>query len=372
MGTTYLQYDLPEQRIAQYPVGLNGTRSESKLLRLRKSQDAVSVAEIQDELFEHLPELLSPGDLLILNNTKVLPARFFVDLEAGKGELFLIQRQEQLSATCERWIALARPMRKFRQGLRLPLGSGLIATIQGRASDGRSLDVELFVEGRTQSVAEALAASGGMPIPPYIRGGHAEACDKQLYQTVFASVPGSVAAPTAGLHFTDAILRRCAANSIEHSFLTLHVGPASFLPVTEDDLSKHPMPEEHYWLGNETIHAIRNCKNAGGRIVAVGTTSVRTLESAALANPGIFDISAELAIPDGGITAATALLISPGFTFNVVDALITNFHQPRSTHLLLVAAFVGEQAIDSAYTHALGHDYRFLSYGDSMLLERQI
>jgi S-adenosylmethionine:tRNA ribosyltransferase-isomerase len=351
-------YTLPESKIAQRPVGLEGARSGSKLLHaVGGANGGVSIS---DHHFVDLKSLLRRGDLLVLNNSRVLPCRFFAKHEAqGKVfEILLVHpgREEFV------WEALARPMRKLKPGDMLRLSEHLHAQVLGRTEDEQRVRLAVRVRGDERSFAEVLAAEGTMPIPPYIRRGHADELDRELYQTVYAEVPGSVAAPTAGLHFTKDLLAELGAQGMSHACLTLHVGPASFLPIKSDELSAHHMLVENYSIPEETKKAIINTKERGGSVAAVGTTSVRALESAAL--EGV--LSGE----NIGM-AETKLLITPGFHFQIVDRLITNFHQPGSTHLLLVAAFIGRQNTEQIYSYALQHDYRFLSYGDAMLLDHE-
>ena len=370
---TLFYYSLPASRIAQRPAGLNASRSSSKLLYARL--DASGGFSITDHVFNDLPVLLRAGDLLVLNNTKVIPCRFFArHPESGaKIEVLLVRRtrgEGGHGADC--WEALARPMRKLKAGDTLQLSAHLLADVLGRTPDGKRMLVRLLAVGAERPVGDLITDEGGMPIPPYIRAGHADQLDQQLYQTVYAQTAGSVAAPTAGLHFTEQLLGVLAAQGISCCFLTLHVGPASFLPVASDELSSHDMLAEEYAIPLDTRRMIQEAKGQGRRVIAVGTTTVRALESAALADPGFCLAEADNeARCDAQVEAPcdTQLLIRPGFKFSVVDALITNFHQPGSTHLLLVAAFAGEKQTEDIYRRALAGDYRFLSYGDAMLLE---
>ncbi len=355
MSYRFLEYELPKERIAQQPAVRTGERSDARLLHARRLPRGLT---IDDRRVWELPQILRRGDLIVLNDSRVRPSRFFLKLPETetKAEVLLLDR------TSEGWEALARPMRKFRDGMQFALSAGISATVLGRTADGNRLRLSLAAmeEG---SVDELIEREGAMPIPGYIRDGVAEESDRDFYQTVFARELGSVAAPTAGLHFTLPLLEELRAAGIEHEFLTLHVGLASFAPVR--DVSAHRMTNESYTIPLRCLEAIRRTKSGGGRVIVVGTTATRALESAALANPSIVSAGSAEAI-----SGSTELMIQPGFEFQIVDLLMTNFHQPLTTHLLLVAAFIGEEEIEEIYRHALAGEYRFLSYGDSMLLER--
>lgn len=331
----YLGYNLPPERIAQRPI--EGARDTSKLLVFRNN-------EIEDSNVFHLPDYLRTGDVLVLNNTKVLPYRFFTE----HGEILLCS----LEANSGLWRALARPMAKFEKVGTFQLNKDVSARATGRTPDDYLL-LELKSE---LPLEEALSKGGVMPIPPYIRRGHADEHDAQTYQTVFAQTPGSVAAPTASLHLTPNVLAAIKERGVKVVSVTLHLGPASFLPV-RGEIATHSMPSERYEVSGETWTEVEAAKREGRRVVAVGTSAVRTLES--FVRGGRADTLCE-----------TKLFITPGFEFQIVDVLMTNFHQPDSTHLVLVNAFMGGDATQRIYEHALATDYRFLSYGDSMLLER--
>lgn len=350
-------YTLPESKIAQRPAGVSGSRAQSKLLHAVAQK--AGGASISDHYFTELESLLKKGDLLVLNNSRVLPCRFFARREGDGKEFEVLLVYPAVDGL--NWEALARPMRRLRAGDVLILSEHLRARVSGRTEDGQRLHLVLSSEGDERLCAEILAEEGMMPIPPYIRKGHADQSDREFYQTIYAAVPGSVAAPTAGLHFTDELFDCLARAGVSRAYVTLHVGPASFLPIKSDELSAHKMLAEKYLIPQETRAAVARAKESGGRVVAVGTTSVRALESAAL--------GADIA--QGGEMHETELLITPGFRFRVVDSIITNFHQPGSTHLLLVAAFIGRRNTEQIYSYALERDYRFLSYGDGMLLERE-
>lgn len=349
---TFLQYELPEDRIAQRPRGLTDRRDSSRMLHARFPS-----GRIVDRSFSELPQLLQPGDLIVLNNTKVLPTRFFARLERTNAAVEVLLLEESRPDT---WWAIGKPLRKLAIGEQLVLSPHLRAMVLERAE--RRVLLHVTAENSVLPVYTLLESEGTMPIPPYIREGKGDALDRELYQTVFAEIGGSVAAPTAALHMTPEVLAAAERRGINHAFLTLHVGPASFMPITVDRLEDHPMPSERFTIPIETVQAVTQTRAAGRRVVAVGTTTVRALETA-VQSP-IWKSAA------GDVVGETSLCISPGFRFTAVDALVTNFHQPRSTHLLLVAALVGSENMHRIYTHALVNDYRFLSYGDSMFAER--
>ncbi len=332
-------YELPEDRIAQHPVS---PRDAARLLVLDRRTGAV-----EHRVFRDLPEFLSPGDVLVLNDTRVVPARLRGTREGTGGgvELLLLRAGQDGS-----WRVLVRA-RRVRPGMRVRLAGGhLRAEILERAQDGTW---RIALEGDVP-VEEAIRRWGELPLPPYIR---TPPPDPEAYQAVYARHEGAVAAPTAGLHFTPALLERLHQRGIPHVFVTLHVGPGTFRPITSDDPTQHRMEAEPYEIPPETAHAIRRVRDRGGRVVAVGTTVVRTLEAAA--------------DPAGIVPAArgwTDLYIYPGYRFRGVDALITNFHLPRSTPLVLVSAFAGREQILAAYREALTQGYRFGSFGDAMLI----
>jgi S-adenosylmethionine:tRNA ribosyltransferase-isomerase len=332
-------YKLPPDLIAQVPAA---RRSASRLLHVDGLRHA-------DLAFTDLPSLLVPGDLLVLNDTRVVHARIHARKPSGgRAELLL----ERIVGDDEAWVQV-RASHAPRVGSSLELPGGARARVLAREDRLYRLAFE-----STGPLLAWLERHGETPLPPYIthRPGPE---DDTRYQTVYARVPGAVAAPTAGLHFDDALLALLAADGVEHAFVTLHVGAGTFLPVQTYDLAQHRMHAEWYELPQATVTAIESARARGGRIVAVGTTTLRALESAALAPSGLHAGAAE-----------TALFITPGFRFAVVDRLLTNFHLPRSTLLMLVSAFAGFATIRAAYVHAVAARYRFFSYGDAMLLER--
>jgi S-adenosylmethionine:tRNA ribosyltransferase-isomerase len=338
--TSDFDYDLPAASIAQEPV----PRGESRLLALDR-QGPERHARVRD-----LPLLLTSGDLLALNDTRVIPARLYGrSAGGGRMEILLVERVAE-----REWDALVRPGRRARPGALSEIAEGFAAEVVDKREDGRHR--LRFPE----PIEPHLDRLGHIPLPPYIhRPDTAE--DRERYQTVYARRPGAVAAPTAGLHFTEEILREIAEAGVEIVRVTLHVGIGTFKPVGAERIEEHRMESERYEIGAEAAAAIRRARSAGRRIVAVGTTVVRTLEGAAVAGDG------EVRAGSG----ATNLFITPGFRFQVVDALLTNFHLPRSTLLMLVSAFAGRERVLAAYEEAIREGYRFYSYGDAMLAERR-
>jgi S-adenosylmethionine:tRNA ribosyltransferase-isomerase len=314
-------------------------RDSSRLLVLRRETGAV-----EDRVFRDLPELLSPGDLVVVNRSRVIPARLLGRRAAGGRVEILLLRP-----LADRWEALVRPSRRLRVGERVEVGDGFDVVIEDRAPGGRRL-VRLLA--RAGDVTAALEQYGHTPLPPYIRRADRPG-DRERYQTVYAREKGSVAAPTAGLHFTPALLQRLKARGIDVAEIVLHVGPGTFLPVRVEQVEDHRVEPEPYTIPEETSAAMARAR----RVVAVGTTTVRTLESSAARFGGV-------RAGDG----SADVVIVPGFEFRVVKALLTNFHLPRSSPLLLVSAFAGRQKVLAAYHRAIESGYRFYSYGDAMLV----
>jgi S-adenosylmethionine:tRNA ribosyltransferase-isomerase len=341
MRTDEFDYDLPSELIAQRPKA----RGNSRLLLL----DATG--ECRHRWIRDLPQLLSPGDLLVVNNTKVIPARLFAVRESsgGRVELLLLEKLAK-----QDWTTLAKPGRRLRAGTLLRLQDEIEATVIARLEDGRHR-VRF-----SEPIEPHLDRLGHVPLPPYIKRPD-RAADRSDYQTVFANSPGAVAAPTAGLHFSTELLHQIRAAGIGIAELTLHVGLGTFKPVSATRVHEHRMESERFELPEQTAAAVNRTRQLGGRIVAVGTTSVRALEAAARKGQGRLAAAA----------SRTDLFITPGFRFQVVDVLLTNFHLPRSTLLMLVCAFAGRERILQAYARAIAERYRFYSYGDAMLIERQ-
>lgn len=338
-------YELPEERIAQRPLP---ERDSSRLLVLHRAS-----GEIEHRIFRDLPECLRAGDLLVVNETRVLAARLRGKRPGGgKAELLLVRPQSD-----GRWLALVRPNARLHPGTRITIHDA-----EGREIDRATVEEQVgdgirAVRFETGDASRALERAGEVPLPPYIRR-PAEPEDRETYQTVFARVPGAVAAPTAGLHVTEEILTRLAERGVELARLVLHVGPGTFRPVQVSDPGQHRLDAEWCSIPADTAAAIGRARERGGRVIAVGTTTTRALEAAALAG----------GLGPRGFTGWVDLLIYPPFPFRVVDALVTNFHLPRSSLLLLVSAFGGRERILAAYAEAVRLGYRFYSYGDAMLI----
>lgn len=333
-------YDLPDELIAQKPLA---ERTASRLLCLDKITD-----QLEDKQFIDFLELLNKGDLLVLNNTKVIPARLFGHKETGGKVEILIERvlanQEVLAHT--------RASKSPKAGSLINLDAGFQCEVLGREEDL----FHLRFKGE-QDLADILQQIGHMPLPPYIER-EDDDNDQTRYQTVFAEESGAVAAPTAGLHFDDAMMASIKAKGVQIAFVTLHVASGTFRPVKADNLAEHIMHKEFFNVPAETVAIVEEVKRKGGRIIAIGTTAVRSLESASK--------SGQLKACCGD----TNLFITPGYKFKTVDAMITNFHLPESTLLMLVSAFSGYERIKKLYAHAIAKKYRFFSYGDAMFLQK--
>jgi S-adenosylmethionine:tRNA ribosyltransferase-isomerase len=339
---TEFDFELPPELIAQEPLP---ERDASRLMVLDRRTGAIA-----HRLFRELPDLLNAGDLLVRNRSRVLPARLLGKRDSGgEAEVLLVRDRGE-----GRWEAMVRPGRYLRPGQRVTVDDDLSVVMESEAiaEDSRRM-VRLL--SRKRDIPAALERCGHVPLPPYVRRPD-RAADRERYQTIYALEPGSVAAPTAGLHFTDALVGRLRARSIETADVVLHVGPGTFRPVTAERVEEHRVQAEEFVLPERTVDAVARTKTRAGRVIAVGTTTVRTLEGSAAAGT--------LAAGAG----ETALVIVPGFRFQVVDALITNFHLPRSSLLLLVAALAGRERVLAAYAEAIREGYRFYSYGDAMLI----
>ena len=332
-------YDLPEELIAQHPAQ---RRDESRLMVLRKGGGMPEHMHFYD-----LPQLLKPGDCLVMNDSRVIPARLYGRRETGGAVEVLLLRDNG-----DAWECLTRPGRKTRLGTKLYFGDGeLTAEVIEELSGGNKL-LRFEYEGVFMEVLEKL---GQMPLPPYI---HERLADPERYQTVYSKQSGSAAAPTAGLHFTQELLEQIKKRGIKTAFVTLHVGLGTFRPVKEDDILRHEMHSEYCEIPEETAEIINKTRADGGRIIAVGTTTCRTLES--------------WAEPDGTLhskSGFTDIFIFPGYKFKIIDGLITNFHLPESTLIMLVSALAGRERILNAYKDAVRENYRFFSFGDAMYIE---
>ena len=342
MQLSDFNYDLPPQLIAQHPLA---NRTDSRLLEIRNTEN--NVAQLMDRQFRDILNLIKPGDLLVFNDTKVIPARLHGKKETGGNVELLIER---ISAENQAWVQIrASKVPKTGSIIHIHNQAGETFPVEMIGHDGRFYEVRF-----PENVFSLLDRFGELPLPPYIEH-QANQEDASRYQTVVAKHPGAVAAPTAGLHFDEAILNQLRELGVKQASVTLHVGAGTFTPVREEDLSKHQMHYEWFSVPAETITAIEATHKGGGRVIAVGTTSMRALESHALTR----ETSGE-----------TNLFITPGYQFKVVDCLITNFHLPKSTLLMLVSAFAGVDNIRNAYQHAIQNEYRFFSYGDAMFLSR--
>lgn len=344
MKTSDFDYELPEELIAQDPLE---DRTSSRLLVLDKN-----TGERKHTIFHEIIDYLNPGDCLVINNTKVIPARLIGEREetGGKVEVLLLKRKEN-----NIWETLVKPGKKARPGTRLVFGGGLLrAEVKEIVDEGNRL-IQFEYEGIFEEILDKL---GQMPLPPYITH---ELKDKNRYQTVYAKYEGSAAAPTAGLHFTEELLEKIEKKGVKIARVTLHVGLGTFRPVKVDDVTKHHMHTEFYQVTEEAADIINSTKRDGGRIICVGTTSCRTIESAS---------------DDSGVVHAgegdTDIFIYPGYKFKVLDCLITNFHLPESTLLMLVSALAGKDNIMAAYKEAVDMRYRFFSFGDAMFITDDI
>jgi len=337
MRKDQFRYDLPEELIAQHPLP---ERRASRLLCLGREDGAIAHRHFVD-----LPELLRAGDLLVFNDTRVIPARLYASKPTGGKVEILLERL----LPGDRCLAQLRVSKKPAPGQRLVLDGGGELAVVGREGDFWEL---AMVGG---GLASALEEQGHMPLPPYIDRPDAEA-DRERYQTVYARTPGAVAAPTAGLHFDEALLAALDARGVERAFVTLHVGAGTFQPVRAERVEDHEMHAEHLEVGQAVVEAVARTRARGGRVVAVGTTCVRSLETAA-ANGELVPWSGD-----------SRLFIYPGYEFRVVDSLITNFHLPESTLLMLVSALAGTDPVLAAYREAVRERYRFFSYGDAMFI----
>ena len=341
MNTKDFDFDLPDELIAQTPLEV---RDASRLLILDRKKRTLT-----DSHFDSILDQLQPGDALVMNNTRVLPARLHGQKPDTHGhvELLLLKNTQG-----DQWEVLAKPAKRLRVGAKVEFGDGrLLATVVEELEHGGRI-VEFSYDGIFLEVLESL---GEMPLPPYI---HEKLEDRERYQTVYAKENGSAAAPTAGLHFTEDLLQKIEDKGVHLVYLTLHVGLGTFRPVSVDNLDEHEMHSEYYQFSQEAADTLKQVKAKGGRVVAVGTTSIRTLET--IGNKFDGQLKAD--------AGWTNIFIKPGYEFKVVDAFSTNFHLPKSTLVMLVAAFAGRDFVLEAYRHAVEERYRFFSFGDAMFL----
>jgi len=342
MQLSDFNYELPADLIAQYPLA---NRTDSRLLEVKA--EGVNHAQLIDRQFKDILSIIKPGDLLVFNDTKVIPARLHGKKETGGIVELLIER---ITGDMQAWVQIrASKVPKTGSIIHIQNQSGETFPVEMIGYDGRFYEVRF-----PKNIFELLERFGELPLPPYIEH-QPDSEDTQRYQTVIAKNPGAVAAPTAGLHFDEKILQQLKDLGAHLASITLHVGAGTFTPVREEDLSKHKMHHEWFSIPEETLQAIEKTKQQGGRVIAVGTTSLRALESQALNQHS---------------SGETNLFITPGFEFKTVDCLLTNFHLPKSTLLMLVSAFAGMSNIRAAYQHAIDQKYRFFSYGDAMFLSR--
>jgi S-adenosylmethionine:tRNA ribosyltransferase-isomerase len=335
----FYSYELPKERIAQRPVY---PYDQAKLLVINRAEKS-----LESTTFSNIGNYLNKNDLLVFNDSRVIPARFFGQGETGFNcEILLLKKFSENS-----WEVMARPIKKFKIGSKINFSSGLFAIIREKLTD-KSVLLDFDSIEKNKSIEELLLENGKMPIPPYIRDGLSDEQDKIDYQTIFAKNSGSVAAPTASLHFTPQLINTLKEKDLRIETLTLHVGSASFLPITDESQVEINTPGVETFEVSESLNfSIKKTKEANNKVIAVGTTVVRALESFAL-----------------NLSNETDLFITPGFEFKICDHVVTNFHQPNTTHLALVEALTGRDLLAKAYTYALENDYRFLSYGDGMLI----
>ena len=338
MKTSDFDYELPEELIAQTPAE---PRDSSRMLCYRRDTD-----EVSHRIFRDLPEILRPGDLLVRNNTRVLPARLYgFTPHGGRVEVLLLKRR-----SLAEWEVLVKPGKKAREGAELFFSEELSLVVKGRTGEGERI-VEFRYDGVFEDIISRL---GQMPLPPYI---HEKLADGERYQTVYSKVNGSAAAPTAGLHFTPALFDRLREKGVETADILLHVGLGTFRPVKAEEITGHHMHSEYYEIDEVNADKINRAKREGRRVIAVGTTSVRTLESVADENGFVRPCRGN-----------TEIFIFPGYRFRCVDGLITNFHLPKSTLIMLISAFLGREKTLELYNLAVKNRYRFFSFGDAMLL----
>lgn len=352
MKVSDFNYDLPEELIAQVPIK---DRSASRLMVLHRNDET-----IEHKTFKDIIDYLKPGDCLVRNNTKVIPARLYgIKDETGVQVEFLLlnriegKKQNETNKNEEIWEVMVRPGRRLKEGTKVTFGEGLLRAEILETLEGGNRKVKFEYEGIFNEILDKI---GLMPLPPYI---HESLKEKDRYQTVYAKYEGSAAAPTAGLHFTDELLEQIKQKGVEIANVTLHVGIGTFRPVKVENIEEHHMHTEHFYIKQEDVEKINKAKQNGGRIIAVGTTSCRVLESIADENTGLVE----------QVESDTGIFIYPGYKFKCIDGLITNFHLPESTLIMLVSAFANREFIMKAYNEAVKEKYRFFSFGDAMLID---
>ena len=334
-------YNLPEELIAQVPIA---KRDESRLMVLHRESK-----KVEHKTFKDVIDYLRPGDCLVRNNTKVIPARLYGKKETGANVEFVLLNQIEGDI----WESIVRPGNKLKPGTKVEFGDGLLKATILDIMDGGTRKVEFEYEGIFNEILDEI---GLMPLPPYI---HESLKEKDRYQTVYAKYDGSAAAPTAGLHFTPELLKRIEEKGVKIANVTLHVGIGTFRPVKEENIEEHKMHTEHFYIKQEDVEKINETKKAGGRVIAVGTTSCRVLETIASEETGLVEAT----------EGDTGIYIYPGYKFKCIDGLITNFHLPKSTLLMLVSALAGREFVLDAYNEAVKEKYRFFSFGDAMLID---
>ena len=334
-------YNLPEELIAQVPIA---KRDESRLMVLHRESK-----KVEHKTFKDIIDYLKPGDCLVRNNTKVIPARLYGKKETGANVEFVLLNQIEGDI----WESIVRPGNKLKPGTKVEFGDGLLKATILDIMDGGTRKVEFEYEGIFNEILDEI---GLMPLPPYI---HESLKEKDRYQTVYAKYDGSAAAPTAGLHFTPELLKKIEEKGVKIANVTLHVGIGTFRPVKEENIEEHKMHTEHFYIKQEDVEKINETKKAGGRVIAVGTTSCRVLETIASEETGLVEAT----------EGDTGIYIYPGYKFKCIDGLITNFHLPKSTLLMLVSALAGREFVLDAYNEAVKEKYRFFRFGDAMLID---
>ncbi len=342
MKLELFDFDLPERLIAQVPLE---KRDASRLMVLNKETGAITHAT-----FSQITDYFHKGDCLVLNNTRVLPARLFGTKEdtGAQVEVLLLTQEEG-----DRWETLVKPAKRVKKGTVITFGDGRLKAVCTEELEHGGRKVEFQYTGIFYEVLESL---GEMPLPPYIKE---QLDDRERYQTVYSKEVGSAAAPTAGLHFTTELLDALKAKGVHIAFITLHVGLGTFRPVSAEHIEEHEMHAEFYEMNEETAEVLNRVRKEGGRIISVGTTSTRTLETIASAHDGVFHAS----------SGWTSIFIYPGYTFRAIDGMITNFHLPKSSLIMLVSALAGREHVLHAYNEAVKEEYRFFSFGDAMLIQ---